>query len=55
MELIVANIAYQKGIIDQELFTILVIMGIVTTLLTPILFRRFVYPKLAVQGETPHD
>jgi Kef-type K+ transport system membrane component KefB len=48
MELVVANIAYQRGFINQELFSILVLMGIFTTVITPILFRRFVLPKLEV-------
>lgn len=43
MELVVAGIAYQRGFIDQGMFSTLVIMGIVTTLLTPILFRAL-YP-----------
>lgn len=46
MELVVAGIAYQKGFIGQSMFSTLVLMGILTTLLTPLLFRR-IYP-----GET---
>jgi len=41
MELVVANIAFQQGFINQELFSTLIFMGIVTTLITPILFRSF--------------
>lgn len=41
MELVVANIALQRGFIGEETFSILVLMGILTTLLTPILFRRY--------------
>jgi Kef-type K+ transport system membrane component KefB len=40
MELVVAGIAYQKGFIGPTLFSTLILMGIVTTLLTPILFKR---------------
>jgi Kef-type K+ transport system membrane component KefB len=40
MELVVANIAYQKELIDQSLFSTLVIMGIFTTVITPILFAK---------------
>lgn len=40
MELVVAGIAYQKGFIGQGMFSTLVMMGVVTTLLTPFLFRR---------------
>lgn len=46
MELVVAGIAYQKGFIGQGLFSTLVLMGVVTTILTPLMFRR-VFP-----GET---
>ena len=40
MELVVANIAYQKELIDQDLFSTLIIMGIVTTVITPMLFAK---------------
>lgn len=40
MELVIANIAYKAGLINQEIFSILVIMGIFTTLTTPIMLRR---------------
>jgi len=39
MELVIANIAYTSGMINLEIFSILVIMGIVTTLTTPILLK----------------
>jgi Kef-type K+ transport system membrane component KefB len=52
MELVVANIAYQRGFINQELFSILVLMGLFTTVLTPILFRRFVIPGLEKVTQT---
>ncbi len=47
MEIVVASIAYHKGFIDVGLFSVLVLMGVITTLLTPLLFSRFVLPKLA--------
>ncbi|MEY4461438.1 MAG: hypothetical protein RL429_1427 [Bacteroidota bacterium] len=40
MELVIANIAYREGLIGVELFSILVIMGVVTTLNTPMLLKR---------------
>jgi Kef-type K+ transport system membrane component KefB len=40
MELVIANIAFQRGFIGQGLFSTLVLMGVVTTVLTPLLFRR---------------
>lgn len=39
MELVIASIAYQRGFIGPNLFSALVLMGIVTTLLTPVLFN----------------
>ncbi len=42
MELVVASIAYERGFIDQGLFSVLVLMGIVTTLLTPVMFNALV-------------
>lgn len=47
MELVVAGIAYQKGFIDPMIFSTLVLMGILTTFLTPILFKQtFRGPRL---------
>jgi Kef-type K+ transport system membrane component KefB len=40
MELVIANIAYKAGMISLEVFSILVIMGIVTTLSTPVMLKR---------------
>ena len=40
MELVVAGIAYHKGFIGPTMFSTLVLMGILTTFLTPILFKR---------------
>jgi Kef-type K+ transport system membrane component KefB len=39
MELVIANVAYKSGIISNEIFTILIIMGIVTTLTTPSMLK----------------
>jgi Kef-type K+ transport system membrane component KefB len=50
MELVVAGIALQRGFIGQGLYSTLVLMGVVTTLLTPLLFQRFVMPYLAVSA-----
>lgn len=49
MELVVASIAYQKGFINAGMFSTLVLMGIVTTLLTPILFNR-VLPSASLES-----
>lgn len=48
MELVVAGIAYQKGFIGSTTFSTLVLMGIVTTFLTPILFRQ-AYPPARLE------
>lgn len=50
MELVIASIAYHRGFIGQGLFSVLVLMGVVTTVITPILFQRWVMPRLPVRG-----
>ena len=40
MELVIANIAYKAGIINTEIFSMLVIMGLITTLVTPFLLKK---------------
>ena len=40
MELIILNIGLQRGIIEPALFTIMVMMAIITTLMTTPLFER---------------
>jgi len=40
MELVIANIAYKNGLINLEVFSILVIMGIFTTVFTPFFLKR---------------
>jgi Kef-type K+ transport system membrane component KefB len=40
MELVIANIAYKAGLINNEIFSILVIMGVLTTLTTPVMLKR---------------
>lgn len=51
MELVIASIAFQHGFIGEGLFSTLVLMGVVTTMITPVLFRRFVQPhRLSASG-----
>lgn len=50
MELVIASIAYKRGFIDQSLYSTLLVMGVVTTLITPILFRKFVEPQLVKES-----
>lgn len=40
MELMIANIAYKNKLINTEVFSILVLMGLLTTLSTPTLLKR---------------
>jgi Kef-type K+ transport system membrane component KefB len=40
MELVIANIAYKAGIISIEIFSMLIIMGVFTTICTPFLFKK---------------
>ncbi len=40
MELVIANIAYKAGLISVEIFSILVIMGVLTTITTPLLLKN---------------
>ena len=46
MELVIASIAYRHNFIDQNLFSVLILMGVVTTIITPFMFRKWVMPKL---------
>jgi Kef-type K+ transport system membrane component KefB len=40
MELVIANIALAKGFIDVPVFSILVLMALLTTVLTPFLLKE---------------
>jgi Kef-type K+ transport system membrane component KefB len=41
MEMVVASIAYRAGLVDQALFSTLLLVGIVTTVITPLLLNRW--------------
>ncbi len=41
MELVIASIAFQRGLIEQGLFSTLILMGVVTTMLTPLLYKKY--------------
>jgi Kef-type K+ transport system membrane component KefB len=49
MELVIANIAYERGFIGQDLFSTLILMGVVTTMITPLMFRRWIMPQLETE------
>lgn len=40
MELVIADIAYEAGLINNEIFSTLVIMGMLTTLTTPMMLKK---------------
>ena len=46
MELIVINVGYDLGVISQNLFTMLVLMAIISTVITSPLLRRWL-PRCA--------
>jgi Kef-type K+ transport system membrane component KefB len=52
MEMVVASIAYRAGLVDQSLFSTLLIMGIVTTLITPMLLKQWQKRDVPVAAET---
>lgn len=41
MELVIASIAFQRGFIEQGLFSTLILMGVVTTMLTPLFYKKY--------------
>ena len=42
LDLIVANLAYSKGYISTEIFSILIFIGVSSVLINPFLYRRFI-------------
>lgn len=41
MELVIASIAFQRGFIGAGLFSTLILMGVVTTMISPLLYKKF--------------
>lgn len=41
MELVIASIALQRGFIEPGLFSTLILMGVVTTMLTPLFYKKY--------------
>ena len=54
MELIIINIGLQRGLIGPALFSILVLMAIVTTLMASPLFERVYGRNARARGELGH-
>ena len=52
MELIILNIGLQRGIIEPALFTIMVLMAVITTLMTTPIFER-IYGSKAQREKNP--
>jgi Kef-type K+ transport system membrane component KefB len=57
MELVIATIALEKGFIGAQLFSLVVLVGVVTTLATPLLLQRAVphVPELAAARTAPRS
>lgn len=58
MELIIINIGLQKGIIGPALFSMLVLMAVVTTMMATPLFEAVYGRRARASGElgaTPHQ
>jgi Kef-type K+ transport system membrane component KefB len=41
MEMVVASVAYRAGLVDAKLFSAFLVMGIVTTMMTPLMLKRW--------------
>jgi len=53
MELVIANIALGNGFINEELFTVLVLMAAATTVMTPVMLKR-AYDRLPPEAAAAH-
>jgi Kef-type K+ transport system membrane component KefB len=52
MELVVASIAYHAGLIDEAIFSALLLVGLVTTALTPLMLQRWRATRPLPETET---
>lgn len=52
MELVFARIALEQGIIDDQMFSVLILMAFISTMLAPIMFKTF-YNRAVVNKEIP--
>jgi len=52
MELVIANIALQKGFIDVSIFSILVMMALLTTIITPFMLKDAFSRIEKINGDT---
>jgi len=44
LDLVVANLAYAKGYISSDIFSVLIFLGISSVIINPFLYRRFISP-----------
>ncbi len=49
MEMVVASIAYHAGLVDQGLYSALLLVGMVTTVITPLLLRQWLTKSQTAQ------
>lgn len=50
MEMVVASIAYRAGLVDASLFSTLLIVGVCTTVCTPLLLRHWQKPEIELSA-----
>ena len=50
MKLVIASIAYDCSFINQDIFSVLELMGVVTTMITPFMFRKWIMPKIGAKA-----
>ena len=53
VELVIATIAYQSGLIDLALFSVVVGIGVITTILSPITARTSMSRQLKAKRQEP--
>ena len=53
MDLIIANMARQKGYINEEMFSILICLSVLSVIFNPVLYRRFVEYKPIKEKPAP--
>ena len=52
LDLVVANLAYSKGYINSDIFSILIFLGVSSVIINPFLYRRFISPS---DSESPNS
>jgi Kef-type K+ transport system membrane component KefB len=53
LDLIVADLAFEKGYISSTVFSILVVLGISTVIVNPILYKRLINSKFNPEDLSP--